>query len=415
VTLLEERELPATAEPTPTTLPVPAGAVGQRRRIRGATTVDVFDLLGAAVAAVATGLLLFGKLTAMHGGIALVVVALIAFVGYYALLVSLHSTWQEVVDKVVTVLLRTAGAILFGVLVFVVGYSVVRGWKALHHANFFTQTMAETGPQDALSHGGILHAILGTLIQIGIALAIAVPLGIVTAVFLNEIGGRFARFVRTITDAMTALPSVVAGLFILAAVVQPVFHERNGFAASLAITVMILPIIIRSADVVLRLVPHNLREASYGLGTSRWRTVWHVVLPTARSGLATAVILGTARGLGETSPVLLTSGVSTVMNLNPFSGPMISLPLATYNFVTSSQPNQVLRGFGTAATLLIVVLILFGIARRIGGHGAGHATARQQRAVRTASTTAAVRISAYHRTPAAAAPAPVDLTEEQPR
>ena len=127
------------------------------------------------------------------------------------------------------------------------------------------------------------------------------PLGIGTAVFLNEVGGRFARLVRTVVDAMTALPSIVAGLFIFAMFILVLGQPRSGLAASLAITVMMLPIIIRSADVVLRLVPGNLREASLALGASRWRTVWHVVLPTARSGLATAVILGVARGVGETA------------------------------------------------------------------------------------------------------------------
>lgn len=409
-----EQQAPGTAGPRGTTYrPVQSGPTSARRRLHGATTIEVFDVLGAGAAAIATALLLFGKLTAMHGGIGLVVVAIVAFVGYYALLAALHSTAQEVVDKVVTVLLRMAGLTLFVVLVFIVAYTLVRGFPALRHLNFFTQTMWVAGPQDPLTKGGILHAIVGTLIQIGIALAITVPLGLVTAVFLNEVGGKFARFVRTISDAMTALPSVVAGLFILAAVVQLVFHERNGLAASLAITVMMLPIVIRSADVVLRLVPQNLREASYALGTSRWRTVWHVVLPTARSGLATAIILGTARGLGETSPVLLTSGVSTVMNADPVNGPMISLPLAVYNFVTSSQPNQVVRGFGTAGTLLVVVLILFGIARRIGGRGPGHATGRQQRAVQTASTRAAIRISAYHQSPVPAIAA-VGRPEELP-
>ncbi|HEY0118184.1 MAG TPA: phosphate ABC transporter permease PstA [Cellulomonas sp.] len=385
-----------------TTLPVAAGPAGRPRRLRGATALDVFDVLGAGFAAIATATLLFGKLTAMHGGIGWFFVALLAFVGFYALLVALHSTGEEVKDKLVTVLLRLAGCILFGALVFIVVYTLVRGLSALHHLNFFSQTMSVTGPQDPLSKGGIFHAVVGTLIQVGIALAITVPLGLTTAVFLNEVGGRFARFVRTISDAMTALPSVVAGLFILAAIVQLVFHERNGFAAALAITVMMLPIVIRSADVVLRLVPGNLREASYALGTSRWRTVWHVVLPTARSGLATAVILGTARGLGETSPVLLTSGVSNVLNLNPFQGPMISLPLAVYNFVGSPIPNQVIRGFGTAATLLFVVLILFGLARRLGGRGPGHMTPRQQRTTQATSTRTAIRIAAYHRPPAGA-------------
>jgi phosphate transport system permease protein len=417
VTTLEGTQVaqPGHAAPAAgTTRPVAAGPAGPRRRLHGATTVEVFDVLGAGVAAVATATLLLGKLTAMHGGIGWVVIALVAFIGFYALLASLHSTGEEIKDKVVTVLLRTAGVILFGTLVFIVTYTLFRGFSALHHLNFFVQTMWVAGPQDPLTKGGILHAIVGTLIQIGIALAITVPLGLTTAVFLNEIGGRFARFVRTISDAMTALPSVVAGLFILAAVVQLVFHERNGVAAALAITVMMLPIVIRSADVVLRLVPQNLREASYALGTSRWRTVWHVVLPTARSGLATAVILGTARGLGETSPVLLTSGVSAVMNVNPFSGPMISLPLAVYNFVSSPQPFQVVRGFGTAATLLIVVLILFGLARRIGGRGPGHQTAGQQRAVQATSARTAVRLAAYHHPPAGAL-APSGRPEELPR
>lgn len=405
MTTTEERRvaLPDRAHGAPlggTVRPRPTAPAGPRRRLHGATTIEVFDVLGAAVAAVATATLLFGKLTAMHGPIGWVVVALAAFVGFYALLASLHSSGEEVKDKVVTVLLRTAGAILFGTLGFVVVYTLVRGFPALHHLSFFVQTMWVAGPQDPLSKGGILHAIAGTLIQIGIALAITIPLGLTTAVFLNEVGGRFARFVRTISDAMTALPSVVAGLFILAAVVQLVFHERNGFAAALAITVMMLPIVIRSADVVLRLVPQNLREASYALGTSRWRTVWHVVLPTARSGLATAVILGTARGLGETSPVLLTSGISTVLNLNPLKGPMTSLPLAVYNFISSPQPNQVVRGFGTAATLLIIVLVLFGAARRIGGRGPGHLTARQRQAVQATSTRTAIRIAAYHHPPA---------------
>jgi len=404
VTALEERTaaVPATtARPGTTTRPVATGPAAPRRRLRGVTAVELFDVLGATVAAVATATLLFGRLTAMHGAIGWVVVALAAFLGFYALLASLHATGEEVKDKVITALLRTAGVVLFGTLVFIVLFTLFRGVSALHHLNFFVQTMWVAGPQDPLSKGGILHAIAGTLIQIGIALSITVPLGLTTAVFLNEVGGRFARFVRTISDAMTALPSVVAGLFILAAVVQLVFHERNGFAAALAITVMMLPIVIRSADVVLRLVPGNLREASYALGTSRWRTVWHVVLPTARSGLATAVILGTARGLGETSPVLLTSGISTVLNLDPFKGPMTSLPLAVYNFIGSPQPNQVVRGFGTAATLLVLVLVLFGLARRIGGRGPGTMSPRQQQQVQAESTRAAIRIAAYHQQPPA--------------
>lgn len=353
--------------------------IGPRRNLRKATLDEKFNVVGAALASIAFTTLLFGWFTPLIGGVGYVVVAFIAFIGFYILLVSLRSDRQEVKDRVMTVLLISAGVILFSALVFVVAYALIRGKDALPHLNFITQTMELAGPLDPLTMGGILHAIVGSLIQIGIALAITIPLGITTAVFLNEIGGRFARFVRTIADAMTALPSIVAGLFVYAAIIQLITHQRSGFAAAMAITVMMLPIVIRASDVVLRLVPGNLREASYALGSTRWSTVWHVVLPTARSGLVTAVILGTARGIGETSPVLLTSGVTSVMNFNPFSGPMISLPLQVFDFVKSPEPSMIARGFGTAAVLLLLVLALFTVARLIGGRGPGQISNGQRR------------------------------------
>jgi phosphate transport system permease protein len=147
----------------------------------------------------------------------------------------------------------------------------------------------------------------------------------------------------------------------------------------MAISVMMLPIIIRASDVVLRLVPGNLKEAAYALGAGQWRTVWHVTLPTARSGLMTAIILGTARGVGETSPVLLTAGFTAALNLNPATGPMVSLPLATFEFVKSPEPTMIARGFGTAAVLMFLVLILFVIARIIGGRGPGNLSKSQQK------------------------------------
>ena len=367
--------------------------IGPKRGIRSVRVDDRFNILGAAGAAIAVATLLFGWIAPLSGGVGWVIVALIAFIGFYALLVGLTADRQEVLDRVMTVLLATAGTVLFSTLVFVVAFTLVRGQEALPHLNFFFETMELAGPLDPLSQGGIMHAIIGTLIQIGIALLVTIPLGIMTALFLNEIGGRFARFVRTITDAMTALPSIVAGLFVYAAIIVLITHQRSGFAAAMAITVMMLPIVIRASDVVLRLVPGNLREAAYALGSSRWKTVWTVVLPTARSGLVTAVILGTARGIGETSPVLLTSGITSNLNLNPFSGPMISLPLQVFDFVKSPEPNMVARGFGTAAVLLLVVITLFAIARVIGGRGVGLLTPRQERGARDASVRDIQRIT----------------------
>jgi len=392
MTDLLQRQAPA-EQARRTTIPVTTDQPdGPRREVRAAPLEQRFDLVGAMVAAAALAALLFGWFAPLSGVVGWVVVAFLLFLGLYALLVSLAAGREEVVDRLTNVLFGSSGILVFGTLVFVVVYTLARGAQALVHPNFFVQTMEFAGPLDALSVGGVVHALVGTLIQISIALAITIPLGVGTAVYLNEVGGRFARFVRTVSDAMTALPSIVAGLFVYAAVIQGVTHERSGFAASVAITVMMLPIVIRSADVVLRLVPGNLREAAYAMGAPRWRTVWHVVLPTARSGLVTAVILGTARGIGETSPVLLTAGVTSSMNTNPFTGPMISLPLQVFDFVKSPEPTMVARGFGTAAVLMLLVIVLFGVARALGGRGPGELSRRQRRAVVEASRRDRARI-----------------------
>jgi len=369
------------ANPKVTYLPqaTPSDYNPTKRALRGFRLDDVFDILGSFVSSWALTWLLFGWLTGLQSAVGFVVVNFILFIVNYGVITSIKNRSEEIRDRLISVLLFSAGVILISALLFVVIYTVGRGQLALGNGNFFVESMEKAGPLDPLTVGGILHAVVGTLIQITIALAITIPLGITTAVFLNEVGGKFAKFVRTIADAMTALPSIVAGLFVLSAFIRTGVVPRSGFAASLAITVMMLPIVIRASDVVLRLVANNLREAALALGASKWRTVWHIVLPTARSGLVTAVILGTARGIGETSPVLLTSGISSVMNWNPFEGPMISLPLQVFDFVKSPEPTMIARGFGTAATLLLLVLVLFALARAFGGKSAGNLSKQGQR------------------------------------
>jgi len=350
-----------------------------RRAVTGVRFSDLMRLIGAAAASFAVTWWAFTQLLPLQGVLGFIVMTFALFVLFFGVLVSLDESGPTVKDRVVSVFVHAVGVLMLLALASVVVFTVVRGWDSLFHANFWVLDMSATGPLDGLDSGGILYAIIGTLIMITIALAISVPLGILTAVFLSEVPGRYAKFVRTVVEAMTALPSIVAGLFIYASVVLILGFERSGFAASLAMTVMMLPIIIRSADVVLRLVPGNLKEASLALGASQWRTVWNVTLPTARSGLTTAVILGTARGIGETSPVLLTAGTTTFFNLNPFSGPMVSLPLATFNFVKSPEPSMIARGFGTAVVLMLLVIVLFALARVIGGRGAGVLSPRQLR------------------------------------
>lgn len=358
---------------------------GVRRSLGGSSRNDRWTLVGAATSAICASLLLFGRLAPFSGLLGFVVVTYILFLATYALLVWLDDDRPAVVDKVMSVLLASAASLAGLALLSVVSFTLWRGRAALIRTNLYTQDMSHAGPADPLAVGGISHALVGTLMMISVALAITVPLGLACSVFLNEARGRGARLVRTIVDAMTALPSVLAGLFIFATWILILGFERSSLAASLAISIMMLPIIIRSSDVVLRLVPGNLGEASAALGAPRWRTVWHVVLPTARPGLATAIILGVARGVGETSPVLLTAGFTSTMNLNPIKNPMVSLPLATFEFVRSPQPALVARGFATAAVLMILVLMLFAVARVVGGRPAGHLTKRQARRIASRS------------------------------
>jgi phosphate transport system permease protein len=358
----------------------------RRRRTGGARRTDLLAVAGALAASISFTAVLYAWIAPFDGLIGFVIVAYLTFLVFYGFLVALDENWPAVRDRLAAAIAHSIMLLILAGLFDVILYVFFRGPQALRHPNFLTQDLRNAGPLQPLTVGGVRHAMIGTLEQIGIALAITVPLGLLCAVFLNELPGRYARFVRTITDAATALPSIVAGLFIYAALIVGVqvgpIHlriEKGGLAAGLAISVMMMPIIIRAADVVLRLVPGSLKEASYALGAGQWRSVWRVTLPTARSGLATAVILGSARGLGETSPVLLTAGYSTYTNANPLQGQQTPLPLAVFKLVTSGEPLQIQRAYGAAAVLILIVLVLFATARVIGGRGPGRLTRRQQR------------------------------------
>lgn len=406
--------------------PPVASAPEVRRSTATLRATDVIRAIGCAAASVGFTAWLFVFALPLQGALGFVALAYALFLILFTILTAFDESGPAVRDRVISVIVQSLAFLMLLALAVVVVYTVGRGLEALPNVNFFTQDMSNAGPLDPLSRGGVFHAVVGTLIMIAIALAISIPLGVTTAVFLSEFPGRYSRFVRTVVEAMTALPSIVAGLFIYATVIVFLGFNRSGLAASLAITIMMLPIIIRSADVVLRLVPGNLKEASRALGASTWRTVWHVTLPTARSGLTTAVILGTARGIGETSPVLLTAGATTFLNLNPLVGPMTSLPLTAFTFVKSPEPSMIARGFGTAAVLMVLVLILFGIARLIGGKGPGQLTNRQRRARTKQSRDDADRFTARElgvsrggrRTakanPAASAPPPSHPAEPTP-
>ncbi len=394
MTVLEQAE---TSAPATTVPPRPAGSPPQvRRRTSGLRRTDVLALLGAFAAASTTTGVLWLQLGPFTGLIGYVVVTWLVLVGVYALLVSFDENRSVVRDRVASFTVHSLGAVLLAALGFVIGYTLLRGWHAVVHLNFFTKDLRSSLPTDPLTKGGVLHAIAGTLIELGIALGFATPLGLLAAVYLHEVPGRFSRFVRTVVEAMTALPDIIAGLFIYATLILIFRLGPSGLAAGAALGVTILPIITRAADVVLRLVPGSLKEASFALGASRWRTTWHVLLPTARSGLATAVILGAARAIGETSPVLLVAGATGYLNLNPLRGSMMSLPLLAFTLVQSPEKSEIARGFGAALVLLVLVVVLFVITRVIGGRAPGDLSNGQRRRRASASRRDAVRMAQRH-------------------
>lgn len=235
----------------------------------------------------------------------------------------------------------------------------------------FTHDMALATPTDPLSNGGLLHAITGTLILVTVAMIISVPIGILTALYLTEIKGRFTGPIRFLVQAMSGVPSIVAGLFILSAILYPITKAYSGLMGSLSLTILMIPTIARTSQEVLNLIPNELREAGTALGGTQWRTVAMIVLPAAKSGLVTAIILGVARIAGETAPILLLTGGGDRVNPNAFNGPMGSLPYYIWKSFNAGSPEAITRAWAGLLVLVGLVLILFTLARFLGSRKAG--------------------------------------------
>lgn len=252
----------------------------------------------------------------------------------------------------------------FAVLpIFSILFEVVkRGYKGLGFG-LFTHDMSLTSVNDPLGNGGLLHAITGTVILVVIALIFAMPIGILTAIYLTEIRGKFAAPIKFLVQAMSGVPSIVAGLFILSAYVYPITGSLSGFAGSLALMILMIPTIARTSEEVLLLIPNDLREAGVALGGTQWRTVALVVVPAAKSGLVTALILGIARVAGETAPLVLLTGGGEKVNPNPFSGPMGSLPMYIWKCFGQGTEQSIARAWTGILVLLVIVLALFTMAR----------------------------------------------------
>lgn len=286
---------------------------------------------------------------------------------------------RRLVDRMMTLLVTGAFVLALVPLVSLLWAVASNGAQRLSPYFLSVSMRGVFGGVDA---GGIYHAILGTLLITGLATIISVPLGLLTAIYLVEHGrGALARAVTFVVDVMTGIPSIVAGLFayaLFAAVLGP--GVRMGLTGAVALALLMLPIVIRSSEEMLRLVPDKLREASYALGVPQWRTIVSVVLRTAVGGLGTGIMVAVARVIGETAPLLLTVGVIDSINTNVFSGRMMTLPVYVYGQYSQGlapcAPDVTAciasinydRAWAAALTLVLIVMVLNLLARLLTRH-----------------------------------------------
>ncbi len=258
------------------------------------------------------------------------------------------------------------GALIVMMAVGSILWSVIsRGLAGLNIA-YVTQNMRNASMFDPIGMGGVAHAIFGTLLLIAVAMVISVPMGILTALYLTEIKGKASGLIEFLIQAMSGVPSVVAGLFIYAAIILNTSLRPSALLGGLALTILMVPTVTRTAQEVLNLVPADLREAGLAMGATQWKTVALVVVPAARSGLITAVILGVARIAGETAPLLFTVGTFDSFNFNPFVGQNSALPVIIWSGLNGGSAESIQRAWSAILLLLVVVLIIFVAARIFG-------------------------------------------------
>ncbi|ORB71691.1 phosphate ABC transporter permease PstA [Mycobacterium scrofulaceum] len=234
---------------------------------------------------------------------------------------------------------------------------VARGWYAVTRATWWTHSLRGILPEQFA--GGVYHALYGTVVQAGVAALLSVPLGLMTAVFLVEYGsGRLVRLTTFMVDVLAGVPSIVAALFIFSLWIATLGFQQSSFAVSLALVLLMLPVVVRSAEEMLRLVPDDLREASYALGVTKWKTIMRIVFPIAMPGIVSGVLLSVARVIGETAPVLVLVGYSRSINTDIFHGNMASLPLLIYTELTNPEHAGFLRIWGAALSLIIIVAVI---------------------------------------------------------
>jgi phosphate transport system permease protein len=285
--------------------------------------------------------------------------------------------WRRVKDRIATAVICGSFGLALVPLVWLLWTVLSRGLPALTRDGWFTGSQRGVTYRDP--GGGVLHAVVGTLEQVALCTLVSVPIALLVAIYLVEYGrGPLARATTFMVDILTGIPSIVAALFVYAVFVTTFGGQRAGWLVSLALVMLMIPVVVRTTEEMLRLVPDELREASYALGVPKWKTIVKVVLPTAMSGIMTGIVLGVARVAGETAPLLVLVGYSPNENSNLFAGPQGSLPGMIKDQFGNLGSTTILRGghkvsvhyaadrmWGAALTLILLVMVLNLIARLI--------------------------------------------------
>jgi phosphate transport system permease protein len=328
------------------------------------------DVLVLALAVLSSGSLvwiIFTQLTLLDGPLGFVVTWVPVFLLIYWFANRQLFTRQVAVDRLIGSIVSLGAMLMMTPLVLLTIFVFQRGlpqlsWHVLTHTQ--EGVIYTPGSHDI---GGVKHALIGTLEQVALAALFGIPAAVLTAIFINEVRGRFTKSVRVVVTAMSGTPAIVAGVFIYSVWVR--HFGYSGFAGSLALAIILLPTVTRGTEEVLKVVHNDLREAAIAMAAPEWRTVWSVVLPTARSGLITSVLLGIAVSIGETAPLIMTIFGNQILNANPFSGPQMALSLLAYKQIKLPIQSQIDLGYTSALVLFILVFAVFILARLLSGMG----------------------------------------------
>ena len=316
------------------------------------------------IVAVATLLITFAVVaySPLKGKLGFIVTLLIVATMVTAAISGVRRDRKAAFNSISTVLVYVAGLFVILPLGSILFEIISRGIGGLSWG-MFTTDMAVTASDAPLEEGGLLHAIVGTLYIVLLASLFSVPIGVLTALYLTEIKGKAAGTVRFFVQAMSGIPSIVAGLFIYAVWMIALGNQYSAFAGAMALAILMVPTVARTSEEVLKLIPNDLREAGLAMGGTQWRTVAMIILPAAQSGLITAVILGVARVAGETAPLLLTMGGADALNLNPFAGNSSAIPFYVWKNFSLGTETSIARAWAGVLVLMIIVLFFFSLTR----------------------------------------------------